>query len=132
MVLVPICCPHCGQDQVVKRGKTEQGKQREVGLIDLLGFKAVSIYEQVYYGIVKFFRLRKADCFSRQALDPCAQREESILYFLRVLLANDMFFLRDQDGIAAPIVGAIGADVKNPQVRQQLLANFVLAPPENE
>ena len=28
MVLVPICCPHCGQDQVVKRGKTEQGKQR--------------------------------------------------------------------------------------------------------
>jgi transposase-like protein len=28
MVLIPICCPHCGQDQVVKRGKTEQGKQR--------------------------------------------------------------------------------------------------------
>lgn len=28
MVLVPICCPHCEQDQVVKRGKTEQGKQR--------------------------------------------------------------------------------------------------------
>ena len=28
MVLVPICCPRCEQDQVVKRGKTEQGKQR--------------------------------------------------------------------------------------------------------
>jgi transposase-like protein len=28
MVLVPVCCPHCEQDQVVKRGKTEQGKER--------------------------------------------------------------------------------------------------------
>jgi len=28
MVLVSICCPRCKQDQVVKRGKTEQGKQR--------------------------------------------------------------------------------------------------------
>lgn len=28
MVLIPILCPHCGHDQVVKRGKTENGKQR--------------------------------------------------------------------------------------------------------
>ena len=28
MVFMPISCPHCGQDHVVKRGKTEQGKQR--------------------------------------------------------------------------------------------------------
>ena len=28
MVLTPVCCPHCEQDQVVKRGKTENGKQR--------------------------------------------------------------------------------------------------------
>lgn len=28
MVLIPVCCPHCGHDQVVKRGKTENGKQR--------------------------------------------------------------------------------------------------------
>jgi transposase-like protein len=28
MVLIPVCCPHCGSDQVVKRGKTENGKQR--------------------------------------------------------------------------------------------------------
>ena len=53
-------------------------------------------------------------------------------FFWAGIAANDLFFLRDQGGIAAPIVGVIGADVKNPQVRQQLLANFVLAPPENE
>lgn len=28
MVLIPVRCPHCGSDQVVKRGKTENGKQR--------------------------------------------------------------------------------------------------------
>ena len=28
MALIPVCCPRCGHDQVVKRGKTENGKQR--------------------------------------------------------------------------------------------------------
>ncbi|HJW30011.1 MAG TPA: IS1-like element transposase [Saprospiraceae bacterium] len=28
MVLIPVCCPHCGSDQVVKRGKTRNAKQR--------------------------------------------------------------------------------------------------------
>ena len=28
MVLIPVCCPHCSSDQVVKRGKTENDKQR--------------------------------------------------------------------------------------------------------
>jgi transposase-like protein len=28
VVLISVCCPHCGSDQVVKRGKTENGKQR--------------------------------------------------------------------------------------------------------
>lgn len=28
MVLVPVCCPQCHSNQVVKRGKTENGKQR--------------------------------------------------------------------------------------------------------
>lgn len=28
MVLIPVRCPHCGSDQVVKRGKTENIKQR--------------------------------------------------------------------------------------------------------
>ena len=28
MVLIPVRCPHCGSDQVVKRGKTENAKQR--------------------------------------------------------------------------------------------------------
>lgn len=28
MVLIPVCCPHCDSDQVVKRGKTENNKQR--------------------------------------------------------------------------------------------------------
>ena len=28
MVLIPVRCPHCGHDQVVKRGRTENGKQR--------------------------------------------------------------------------------------------------------
>ena len=28
MVLIPVCCPHCGSDQVVKRGKTGNAKQR--------------------------------------------------------------------------------------------------------
>ena len=28
MVLLPVCCPCCGEDAVVKKGKTEQGKQR--------------------------------------------------------------------------------------------------------
>ena len=28
MVLIPVHCPHCGSDQVVKRGKTSNGKQR--------------------------------------------------------------------------------------------------------
>ena len=28
MVFEPICCPHCGTNRVVKRGKTAQGKQR--------------------------------------------------------------------------------------------------------
>ena len=28
MVLISVRCPHCGSDQVVKRGKTENAKQR--------------------------------------------------------------------------------------------------------
>lgn len=28
MVLMPVRCPHCDTDQVVKRGKTKTGKQR--------------------------------------------------------------------------------------------------------
>ncbi len=28
MVLIPVHCPHCDSDQVVKRGKTSNGKQR--------------------------------------------------------------------------------------------------------
>jgi transposase-like protein len=28
MVFVPVRCPYCHTDQVVKRGKTETGKQR--------------------------------------------------------------------------------------------------------
>ena len=28
MVLIPVRCPHCGSDQIVKRGKTENAKQR--------------------------------------------------------------------------------------------------------
>ena len=28
MVLIPVCGPHCGSDQVVKRGKTRNAKQR--------------------------------------------------------------------------------------------------------
>jgi transposase-like protein len=28
VVLIPVRCPHCGSDQVVKRGKTENDKQR--------------------------------------------------------------------------------------------------------
>ena len=28
MVLIPVCCPHCDSDQVVKWGTTTAGKQR--------------------------------------------------------------------------------------------------------
>jgi insertion element IS1 protein InsB len=28
VVLIPVICPHCESDQVVKRGKTGEGKQR--------------------------------------------------------------------------------------------------------
>jgi len=28
IVLMPVRCPHCDTDQLVKRGKTETGKQR--------------------------------------------------------------------------------------------------------
>jgi len=28
VVLIPVLCPYCASDQVVKRGKTENGKQR--------------------------------------------------------------------------------------------------------
>ena len=28
MVLIPVNCPHCDSDQVVKRGKSAEGKQR--------------------------------------------------------------------------------------------------------
>jgi transposase-like protein len=28
MVLIPVLCPHCQSDNVVKRGKTDTGKQR--------------------------------------------------------------------------------------------------------
>lgn len=28
MVFLPVRCPGCGQDKIVKRGKTENGKQR--------------------------------------------------------------------------------------------------------
>ena len=28
MVLKPVCCPHCGSDQVRKHGKNERGAQR--------------------------------------------------------------------------------------------------------
>ena len=28
MVLIPVLCPVCGHDNIIKRGKTENGKQR--------------------------------------------------------------------------------------------------------
>jgi transposase-like protein len=28
MVLIPVLCPHCQSDNVIKRGKTDTGKQR--------------------------------------------------------------------------------------------------------
>ncbi len=28
MVLIPVRCPHCDHEQVIRRGKTENGKQR--------------------------------------------------------------------------------------------------------
>jgi transposase-like protein len=28
MAVVPVCCPHCNSDLVIKRSKTENGKQR--------------------------------------------------------------------------------------------------------
>ena len=28
MVLIPVCCPHCQSDQVIKGGQTKAGKQR--------------------------------------------------------------------------------------------------------
>jgi hypothetical protein len=28
MVLIPVLCPHCHSDQVIKGGKTKTGKQR--------------------------------------------------------------------------------------------------------
>lgn len=28
MVLIPVCCPHCQSDQVIKGGTTKAGKQR--------------------------------------------------------------------------------------------------------
>lgn len=28
MEFLPVCCPHCGSDQVIKRGTTAAGKQR--------------------------------------------------------------------------------------------------------
>jgi transposase-like protein len=28
MVLIPVCCPHCQSDQVIKGGTTKVGKQR--------------------------------------------------------------------------------------------------------
>ena len=28
MVLIPVLCPYCQSDQIIKRGKTESGKQR--------------------------------------------------------------------------------------------------------
>ena len=28
MVLIPVLCPYCQSDQIIKRGKTDSGKQR--------------------------------------------------------------------------------------------------------
>ena len=32
MVLIPVLCPHCHSDQVIKGGKTKAGQQRYKGL----------------------------------------------------------------------------------------------------
>jgi len=66
-----------------------------MGLIDLSCLKAVSVYKQSNHGVVQRFRLRKADCFAGQPLDPCAQKKVLVLYFLRVPLANHMLFFGD-------------------------------------
>jgi transposase-like protein len=30
MVFEPVCCPHCGSDDVAKHGKSQEGKQRYI------------------------------------------------------------------------------------------------------
>lgn len=49
MVLMPIRCPHCRQDQVVKRGKTEQGKQRYL-CMNMECLTKTFILDYSYYG----------------------------------------------------------------------------------
>ena len=60
MVLLPVCCPCCGEDSVVKKGKTEQGKQRYLCLSGGCP-KRTFILDYTYNGLLPDVKARMVD-----------------------------------------------------------------------
>ena len=60
MVLLPVCCPCCGEDAVVKKGKTEQGKQRYLCLNGGCS-KRTFILDYTYNGLLPDVKARMVD-----------------------------------------------------------------------
>ena len=60
MVLMPVCCPFCREANVVKRGKTEQGKQRYLCLNGGCS-KRTFILDYTYNGLLPDVKARMVD-----------------------------------------------------------------------
>ena len=60
MVLMPVCCPLCGEASVVKRGKTGQGKQRYLCLNGGCP-KRTFILDYTYNGLLPDVKARIVD-----------------------------------------------------------------------
>ena len=60
MVLLPVCCPCCGRDTVVKKGKTDLGKQRYLCLNGGCS-KRTFILDYTYNGLLPDVKARMVD-----------------------------------------------------------------------
>ena len=79
-----------------------------------------------------FFRLREANRLARQALNASTQGQVLVFYFLCILLANNMLACRDKSRITWPVISVVSTDIEDLEIINQLLANFIPAPPEYE
>ena len=80
---------------------------------------------------MRAFRLGKTDCAAHQPFDSGPEIDVFTLDFLRIVLANPMFFGVDVPLVGTPPLRVISHNAKRLQQRLQLEKNGILSAPED-
>ena len=89
--------------------------------------KLIAIDKQTNDNVMHLDGFGKADCFAREPLDACAQRQMLPFNLLRMTFARDMSFGGQMPGVRPPMIGEEACDPKRLQQGLELEEPFVLA-----